>query len=217
MKQSIEDGPSWCGPHAGLRTDGYVLLAALLLDKPSEAAITLVQNMSWSADLPDGMREALAALQYAGSNSPLSAISEDFDRLFVGMGCGELIPYASWYREKMIQSAPLAAIRSDLARLGIVRQSDCFEPEDHAGALCEIMALLSLAENEIAAREQAAFFHQHIACWMPILFKDLQRAGKKGFYSCVGDFGCCFLKGESGYLQALLQEDVQETRSVLSE
>lgn len=217
MKRSIEGGHSWHAPHASLRTDGYVLLAALLLDKPTEAAITLVQNMSWSAELPDGMREALAALQYAGSNYPFSTISADFNRLFVGLGCGELIPYASWYREKMIQSAPLAAIRSDLLRLGIVRQSDCFEPEDHAGALCEIMALLSLAENEIAEGEQAAFFHQHIACWMPIFFKDLQRAGKKGFYRSVGDFGCCFLEGESGYLQALMQEDVKETHFVISE
>ena len=69
MKQFIEDRVDLSGmaPHAGLRTDGYVLLAALLLDKPSEAAITLVQNMSWSDDLPESMQEALADLNHAGS------------------------------------------------------------------------------------------------------------------------------------------------------
>ncbi len=210
MKQFFQDQgrPFWHGPHASLRTDAYVLLAALLLDKPSEAAINLVQNMRWSIDLPERVQEALVDLHHAGSRFPIAAISKEFDRIFVGLGCGELVPYASWYREKMIQSAPLAAIRSDLARLGIVRQSDSFEPEDHAGALCEIMALLSLPENGIADQDQADFFNRHVDSWMPDFFRDLQRVGKKGFYQCVGDFGCRLLESEMDYLQVLQQENV---------
>ena len=54
-----------------------------------------------------------------------------------------MVPYASWYRERMIQSSPLASLRGDLMRLGIVRQPDSYESEDHAGAICEAMALLT--------------------------------------------------------------------------
>jgi TorA maturation chaperone TorD len=121
----------------------------------------------------------------------------------VGLGQGELLPYGSWYLEKMIQSTPLAAIRSDLIRLGIVRQIDSFEPEDHAGALCEIMALLSYPGNEIPDYEQAAFFNQHLSSWVPQFFNDLQNVKKSKFYRAVGEFGCCFIEGEIEYLQYL--------------
>ncbi len=199
--------PPWFTPHRRLRTDGYLLLSALLVDVPSEMVVKLVQIMCWDEDLPESMHQALAALNRAGNSCPQESIAEEFQRLFVGLGGGELIPYASWYRDKMIQSAPLAAIRSDLTRLGIVRKSESFEPEDHAGALCEIMALLSAEDNEITEEEQAAFFHQHIAPWMPDFFRDLQAAEKSVFYRTVGEFGRCFLAGEGDYLQTVLHAD----------
>ncbi len=71
------------------------------------------------------------------------------------MGCGEMVPYASWYRDRMIQSSPLASLRADLMRLGIVRQPDSYESEDHAGALCETMALLSREANAVPHATQA--------------------------------------------------------------
>jgi len=194
--------PPWFTPHRKLRTDGYLLLSALLVDVPSELVVRLVQSMCWDEDLPENMHRALASLNLAGSSCPQENIAEEFKRLFVGLGSGELIPYASWYREKLIQSAPLAAIRSDLARLGIVRKSESFESEDHAGALCEIMALLSTQDNEISEQEQAAFFHHHISTWMPDFFKDLQAADRSVFYRSVGEFGRCFLAGECEFLHA---------------
>ncbi|MCL7488532.1 MAG: molecular chaperone TorD family protein [Desulfobulbaceae bacterium] len=193
--------PAWHEPHADIRTDAYVLLAALLNDTPSGDLIDIIQHLRWSANLPERTQEALARINRACSTCPVDSIAEEFHRLFVGLGSGEMIPYGSWYREKMIQSAPLAALRSDLGRLGIVRKSDTFESEDHAAALCEIMALLSNPENEIPESEQAAFFESHIASWMPEFFKELQAVKNAEFYRTVGEFGSCFLEGESEYLQ----------------
>ncbi len=187
--------------HDAIRTDGYVLLAALLNNAPSAELLELVQDLGWAEDLSMAMNQALEELNRAGTHCSLAEITKEFNRLFIGLGSGELVPYGSWYLEKMIQSSPLAAIRADLLRLGIVRQSTCFEPEDHAGALCEIMALLSLPVNDIALHEQAAFFRRHLASWMPKFFQDLQRAEKNHFYQKVGSFGGCFLAGESTYLQ----------------
>lgn len=203
MKQVIDcqNAKPWYEPHAGIRTDAYVLLAALLNGMPTGKLLDIVQNLCWNEDLPEKMQDALAAINQACSTSSVDTIADEFQRLFVGLGTGEMIPYASWYREKMIQSAPLAAIRSDLERLGIVRKTDTFESEDHAGTLCEIMALLSNRENEIPDSEQAAFFELHIAPWMPKFFQDLQAVKNAEFYPAVGNLGRCFLEGENEYLQ----------------
>ena len=187
--------------HGAIRTDGYVLLAALLINAPSSELLELVQNLRWAEDLPDAMGQALDELILAGTYYPPAEIAGEYRRIFIGLGSGELVPYGSWYREKAIQSRPLAAIRTDLSRFGVVRQATCFEPEDHAGALCEIMALLSLPENGIGEDEQASFYRHHLDPWMPRFFADLQQVEKSRFYQKVGAFGCSFLTAESRYLQ----------------
>ncbi len=197
----LRNRPSWHESHAKIRTDAYVLLATLLNDTPTKNLIDIIRNLRWNNDLPEKIREALDSFNRACNACSVESIAAEFQRLFVGLGSGELIPYGSWYQEKTIQSTPLAAIRSDLARLGIVKMPDTFESEDHAGALCEVMALLSNPENNISASDQATFFELHIAPWMPIFFKKLQMAKKASFYRSVGGFGLCFLQDENEYLQ----------------
>jgi len=183
-----------------MRTDAYVLLAALLRDSPSPEAIDLLRNLSWEKDLPLPLQMALSELCRAGAEYPVQSICEEYQRVFMGLGSGELVPYASWYVEKAIQSTPLAEIRGDLLRLAIVRQTDCFESEDQVGVLCEIMALLSTPQNEIPQSEQAAFFHHHLFTWMPRFFRDLQELRNIRFYRTVAEFGRSFLAAEAEFL-----------------
>jgi TorA maturation chaperone TorD len=143
---------------------------------------------------------ALAALRQAARDCSPAAPEEEFNKLFVGLGGGEVMPYASWYLEKKIQSTPLAVLRSELIELGIVRQTGCHEPEDHAAALCEIMAILS-RRNEVSHAEQVVFFHRHIAPWMIAFFNDLHSAKSADFYRSVGLFGSSFLETERKYLK----------------
>jgi len=192
--------PDWYAPYANMRTDGYVLLAALLNGPPARKFISLIRNIQWDEDIPEPVQQQLASLKQACSTCTEEEIAAEFHRLFVGLGRGELVPYASWYREKTIQSAPLAAIRNDLSQLGIVRQADTHESEDHAGALCEIMALVSQEENDIPHNDQANFFNNHIGPWMPDFFRDVQAARNVVFYRAVGALGSCFLQAEDEYL-----------------
>jgi TorA maturation chaperone TorD len=198
---AILNSPAWYAPYAKIRTDSYVLLAALLNSPPSEELLALLQNLRWDEDIPQKMQTALADISRSGTSSPWQVIGDEFNRLFVGLGHGELVPYGSWYLEKMIQSRPLAAIRSDLRQLGIVRQPDTGESEDHAGALCEIMALITDEENGITHDEQAHFFEHHVFPWMKIFFRDMQSVQHSLFYSAVGRFGTGFLETEHEYLQ----------------
>jgi TorA maturation chaperone TorD len=194
------DAPGWFAAHAAIRTDSYVMLASLLGQTPSEELLNIVRNLHWDEALPETLDHALGALRQAAHDYPLAALEGEFNKLFVGLGSGELVPYASWYREKKIQSSPLASVRSDLIDLGIVRQTGCHESEDHAGTLCEIMAIISQKPNDASHAAQAMFFHRHIAPWMMTFFKDLQSAKSAEFYRMVGLFGSCFLETESEYL-----------------
>jgi len=195
------DGPAWFAPYSKIRTDSYVILACLMEQVPSENLLKILQSLQWDESIPEGIDGALRALRQASRDYPLSALEDEYGKLFVGLGCGEMVPYASWYMERKIQSTPLASLRSDLILLGIVRQANSLESEDHAGALCECMALISRQPNEIPPAGQAKFFQQHIAPWMPAFFRDLESAKNARFYRNVGVFGRRFLESEIEYLK----------------
>jgi TorA maturation chaperone TorD len=197
--------PAWHEPHAGIRTDSYALLGALLTAPPSRVVLSLVKELDWGHNLPADLQDALAELSRCGSTVPEAGIAAEYNRLFVGLGSGELVPYASWYRDKIIQSTPLAAVRSDLVRLGIARQPGTSESEDHAGALCEVMALLSVPGN-VSDSWQGAFFGKHILPWMMQFFTDMRKAAQTPFYSAVAGFGSVFLAWEKEYLEFTVRE-----------
>jgi TorA maturation chaperone TorD len=58
----------------------------------------------------------------------------------VGLGRGELLPFASYYLTGFLHERPLAELRGELERLGIGRAPGVHEPEDHIGFVCETMA-----------------------------------------------------------------------------
>ncbi len=195
------DTEGWFAPYAAVRTDCYTILASLLGQAPSEAMIATLRNLQWDQALPGKLDRALAGLRRAARLGTPGAIAAEFSRLFVGMGCGEMVPYASWYREGKIQSSFLASLRGDLMRLGIVRRPESGEAEDHAGALCEVMALLARETGGASPAEQAAFFRKNVASWLMHFFRDLRSAKNAEFYRTVSSLGACFLEAESAYLE----------------
>jgi TorA maturation chaperone TorD len=199
MKYS--DTPEWFASYADIRTDSYVLLGSLLDHEPSEDLLNVLRSLSWDQDLPAPIDSALRALRQASFDYSLPNLEEEFDKLFVGLGCGEIVPYASWYREKRIQSSSLASLRSDLLRLGIVKRAESHESEDHAAVLCQIMALLTQKPDEFSQASQTTFFQQHISSWMTTFLKDLQSLDGAQFYRIVGLFGSEFLAYEGKYLE----------------
>jgi TorA maturation chaperone TorD len=203
MDPAVKDKatPGWFATHAEMRADSYVILASLLTQQPSESLLDTLQNLRWNEAIPEKVKTALEALRDAAHDFTLGAVEDEFSKLFVGLGRGEIVPYASWYRERRIQSSPLVSLRSDLIRLGIVRKAESHEQEDHAGALCEIMALISQESYRIPLAMQAGFFADHLGSWMAAFFDDLQKAKSAGFYRSVGLFGSRFFQLEQEYLK----------------
>ena len=190
----------WFAPYVAIRTECYVILAALLGRAPSETMIDTLRNLQWDQTLPGKLDRALDRLHKAARLGTPGEIAAEYNRLFVGMGCGEMVPYASWYRERKIQSSPLASLRGDLMRLGIVKRPESSEPEDHAAALCEVMALLSRQRGGASLAEQADFFRRNVASWLMPFFRDLRSAKNAEFYRTVSSLGLCFLESEGEYL-----------------
>lgn len=133
--------------------------------------------------------EAYGLLGAAASAATPASVEREYFDLFVGLGRGELLPYASYYLTGFLHERPLADLRGDLARLGIERAEGIAEPEDHIAFLCETFAGL-LAGAFAAEPDQAApFFTRHIRPWAARMFADLEKAEAAGFYRAVGRLG----------------------------
>ena len=178
-----------------LRAGWYALLAQLLSAEPSEATLRMMRGLSGDeSDLGQGIK-ALAA---AARGITLDAANQEYFDLFIGLGQGELLPYASYYLTGFLNEKPLARLRGDMARLHIARAEEVSEPEDHIAALCEMMAgLIGGSFGEPAdLEEQRKFFDTHIGCWAPRFFEDLQAAQSAVLYMPVGTLGRSFMEIE---------------------
>lgn len=183
-----------------IRIDTYSLLAALLRSPPAADLLGMVRRLD-PAGVPGVLSEAWQDLIQAGEQYPPDRIQDDFGRLFVGLGCGEIIPYASWYDDGLLMSRALARLRPDLQRLGLTRRAGVTEPEDHTAALCETMAVLA-GPGGVDCVRQREFFNKHINPWMARFFDDIRKAGSPGFYGAVGNLGSRFMKYEQAFFSA---------------
>lgn len=180
-----------------IRGDTYSLLAALLRSPPATELLDAVRRLN-TAEVPDALSEAWQDLIRAAQRCPPEQIRDDYGRLFIGLGCGEVIPYASWYDDGVLMSRALARLRKDLGRLGLVRRESVAEPEDHAAALCETMTFL-VCPGGVDGGRQGEFFKKHIGPWMPRLFDTIRVAGSPGFYGATGNLGFQFIRSEQAF------------------
>src|SRR5690606_37715247 len=120
------------------RADEYALLASLLITPPDSGSLARLSDLSDNSDTPLG-RAHIALAQAAASYSH-DAICREYSDLFIGVGRGELLPYASYYLTGFLNERPLARLRADMARFGIERAEGHCEPEDHLASVCEMMS-----------------------------------------------------------------------------
>lgn len=197
-----------------LRAGTYSMLAALLRYPPSADGLARLQGAGESEDKGEGedVRAAAAqdtlagawiALKRTAENTDPAALDDEYHALFIGVGRGELIPYGSHYLTGFLMEKPLGDLRTDLDRLGYARQAHVREPEDHAAALCEVMAMLVL-DDEIPLDEQRRFFETHVGSWMGSFFLDLEKAKAADFYRALGRLASEFIRLEKTYLSMLV-------------
>jgi len=181
------------------RSDIYVLLAMLLTQPPSPEVFGGILSLEVEEGVPRQLHIALMRLRDAGCSFSPAELELEFQALFVGLGCGEIVPFASWYRERRLMAGPLAELRGDLRCFGLRRREGSCEPEDHAGVLCEILAMISRADSGVSFERQRPFFKNHALSWLPRFFRDLQGLRGAVFYRDVGILGEVFMDTEQRY------------------
>jgi TorA maturation chaperone TorD len=176
------------------RAREYALVATLLLRSPDTDLLRRLAGLRGDAS-PLGL--AHAALGEAAAQADAEKVGREYFDLFVGLGRGEILPYASYYLTGFLYERPLARLRGDLKRLGIEQTPGQSEPEDHAAILCEIMA--GLADGSIEARpgSDREIFEKHMAPWIGRFFADLEQSRTSKFYARVGALGRTFVEIEA--------------------
>lgn len=176
------------------RARQYALLAVLLARAPDAELLARLATLRGDASV---LGLAHAALAQAAATASVERIEREFFELFIGIGRGELLPYASYYLTGFLNERPLARLRTDLARLSVERASGHTEPEDHAAVLCDIMSGIVDGRFGAAAGADRDFFEKHLAPWIGRFFADLEGARAADFYRHVGTVGRVFVAVES--------------------
>ncbi len=171
-----------------LRTEIYLIISALLRSAPSDQMLEFLESLEIETT-PSAMQQAWLSLKQAANQAEREALDDEYQNLFIGIGRGEVVPFASWHRTGSMMEKPLVDIRHDLELLGIEREENVKEPEDHISALCEVMSMLTDKKEEL----QGTMFNKHISPWFSAFTRQLQHADSADFYKPVAQLCDAFL------------------------
>ena len=178
-----------------MRAELYDFLGALLARPPD--GDLLAKTGALKGDDTE-LGSAINVLARIARTSNPASVELEYNALFIGLGRGELLPYASYYMTGFLNEKPLATLRKELSGLRITRAEDVFEPEDMIASLCEMMAgLITGRFGKVATLDrQGEFFNRHISPWAEHFFSDLERAKNSVLYAPVGTIGRLFVEIE---------------------
>ncbi|MDB2583071.1 molecular chaperone TorD family protein [Alphaproteobacteria bacterium] len=178
-----------------LRADMYSFLANLLRAEPSAELVNQLTKLE-SDESPIG--KSIKTLSKLASSLDLPTIRDEYVRIFIGVGRGEILPFASYYLTGFLKDKPLAKLRSDMKEIGIQLAENVKEPEDHIASLFDMMSGLILGKfsKKFSIGEQKDFFNKHLAPWVDLLMRDIESSRIAVFYSPIGTIGREFMEIE---------------------
>ncbi len=178
-----------------LRADFYNFLGLLLAGPPDQ--MLLDQMAELSGDETD-LGQSIRAMSRVAKVTKPAAAEREFNALFIGLGRGELLPYASFYLTGFLNEKPLAQLRNDMAARGVTRAPNVFEPEDNISSLMEIMAGMIVGRFGAppSLEDQKTFWSKHISPWAVHFYSDLEAAENSVLYASVGTAGRIFMEIE---------------------
>ncbi|MEP7282498.1 MAG: molecular chaperone TorD family protein [Rubrivivax sp.] len=154
------------------RAELYGLLAQLWLAPPDAAlrrqlAVAVTQAPQPGARLEAAWQDLVGALRARDAD----ALQEEYDALFGGVGKSEIFPYGSFYLSGHLHEQPLATLRGDLNALGLTRDRERAETEDHVSYLFEVMRFLIAGDDAGTCNleQQRRFFRTHVQPWVETL------------------------------------------------
>lgn len=182
------------------RAEVYGLLAALFYAPPSPELLSQLRVAVTEAPAAGGFLEE-PWRQFVGTVRTLSdeQVANEYDALFGGVGKPDVYLFGSFYLSGFLNEKPLAALRGDLAALGLARDETMPETEDHFACVCEVMRyLIAGDEVEIAnLTQQQKFFSAHVQPWVPAMCEAITAHPKAKFYAALAAFTVAFVSVET--------------------
>ena len=176
------------------RAHEYALLSALLAKAPDANLLARLEKLSGDDSV---LGEAHRELAIAAGSARAEGVEREYFDLFIGVGRGELLPYASYYLTGFLHERPLARLRGDLFLLGIEKDEKNPDPEDHIAFLFEVMAGVIGGRFDAGAGKDRELFEKHIKTWASRFFADVENAEAAKFYRAVGKLGRIFIEIET--------------------
>ena len=178
-----------------LRADMYSFIANMIRTEPSQELIDSVKTLSGDSSL---IGSSIKLISKLASTMHISEIHDEYVNLFLGVGRGELLPFASYYLTGFLNDKPLSKLRDDMNELGVVRLKEVKEPEDHVSSLFDIMSGLITGKfgKVYSISEQSTFFEKHLNSWVHLLMSDIESAKTAVFYVPIGSLGKEFINIE---------------------
>ena len=182
------------------RAEVYGLLAALFYAPPSAGLYDSLRIAVTEAPTAGALLEsAWGELVAAARECSLADTCKEYDALFGGVGKPEVYVFGSHYLSGFLNEKPLAALRNDIAALGLGRDEAMPETEDHVAYLCEVMRYLIAGDDVEVANltRQRTFFSCHVQPWFPRMCDAVMQHPKAGFYSRLAAFTQAFISVEA--------------------
>ena len=173
------------------RAELYGLLARLWLSPPDAALLQQFKVAVTQAPESGALLEApWQTLVGALRSTTLEDAAAEHEALFHGVGKPEVFAYGSFYLTGFLNEAPLAALRTDLAALGLAREATVLETEDHIAYLLEVMRYL-IAGDDLAVcnlEQQRRFFRAHLQPWVAQFCATVQAHPRARTWAAVAAF-----------------------------
>jgi TorA maturation chaperone TorD len=182
------------------RAEIYGLLAALYYAPPEPALLAQLRVAATEAPAAGGfLEEPWRALVASVRELGDAALQNEYNALFAGVGKPEIYLYSSYYLSGFLNEKPLAALRTDLAALGLARDDAMSETEDHIACLCEVMRYLIAGDDVSVANlaQQQKFFATHLQPWTQRLCDAIAAHPKARAYAALAGFTRAFLSVEA--------------------
>ena len=168
------------------RAEMYGLLATLFYHPPGDELLAQLQAAVTEAPQQGGfLEEPWRELVAAARSMTAAQIAQEYNALFGGVGKPEVYLFGSHYLSGFLNEKPLVQLRDDLAALGLARDANMPETEDHVAYLFEVMRYL-IAGDDVSVcnlTQQAGFFSQHLQPWVSRLCQAIAAHPRAAFYA----------------------------------
>lgn len=182
------------------RAEVYGLLAALFYAPPgaellAQLRVAVTDAPAAGGFLEEPWRQLVGCVRELGD----AQVADEYDALFGGVGKPEVYLFGSYYLSGFLNEKPLAALRGDLAALGLARDEAMPETEDHFACVCEVMRYLIAGDDVEVANltQQQKFFSAHVQPWATRMCDAITAHPKARFYAALAAFTAAFISVET--------------------